>query len=269
MKVCVLSGGNVKGGYQAGALLKLEENGISFDHIYGVSVGAVNAVGWSYGNAKRLVEIWKGLRKSSDIIKLEWWSSLKRFFPTYNMNPLEKRLKEYAGGALPKCPATVSYVNLMNGKLLYACNSGMGIRDFIYYVIASASEPPLVKALDGTYLDGGIRDQTPLKKAIDDGATEIMAILTNPVSESMEEWEPGFPRSLSELVRTIDIVLNEAFISDIRRCLAYNQIPGKVKVKLNYIYPSENFPGSFKVVPEEIERAIELGYKDADKLLNV
>jgi NTE family protein len=41
-KALVLSGGSVKGAFQAGAIKALIEKGYTFDKIYGISVGSLN-----------------------------------------------------------------------------------------------------------------------------------------------------------------------------------------------------------------------------------
>ena len=173
MKALVLSGGNTKGGYQAGHLKKFEEKGVKFDAVYGVSVGAVNALGWGFGDANKLCETWLSLKKQSDLIEREPWYKLifKYGFLAYNLDPLAKNLAEYIGNPLkaPRCKLVATYVDLSNGELKHAeTTPELHNPKFPYYVIASASEPPMVVPLGGTLFDGGLRDQTPLKKAIED-----------------------------------------------------------------------------------------------------
>jgi len=271
----VMSGGNTKGGYQAGAIKYFEEKGLTFDSIYGVSVGAVNALGWAYGDAEKLIGMWKSLKATSDILKREsWWRFLFDLFPAYNMRPLQKKMEDYVDdeysalkAKAPRCRAVVSYVDLKDGSLKHADNTQMSVEEFIKWVICSASEPPLVKAFEDRYLDGGLRDQTPLKKAIDDGADQIWVVLTSPFTQKMEEWKSEWPHTWNQALRTLDIVLNEAFYNDIQRCLDYNKIPGKKEIDLRWIAPSVYFPSAFKVDPARIVQAIDLGYQDAPKLL--
>jgi len=81
----------------------------------------------------------------------------------------------------------------------------------------------------------------------------------------MDAWESKWPESLSAITRTVDIIANEIFINDIHRCLAYNHLSGKREIKLKYSYPREPLGGGgFEVSTKDIQRAINLGYLDAD-----
>ena len=77
----VLSGGGTKGAYQAGVLKKLEELGHVPDRIYGASIGALNAMGFSYGNADTLMDFWKSIKCRQDALKFNWNAlSLRQLF---------------------------------------------------------------------------------------------------------------------------------------------------------------------------------------------
>ena len=270
MKALVLSGGNVKGCYQAGALKKLWERGYRPDAIYGTSVGAVNTFGLLYGDPNKLCDFWLQLKSKNQIIKREpLWRIFVDGFIQYNMKPLLEQLNEYAQDLpAPALRGVVTYVDLFSGCLCYSESRTASKQEFMEYVVASATEPPIVKPLYNRFYDGGLRDQTPLKKAIDDGATEIFVILTNPYPSKPEVWQPKKPYVLYNLLRAVDIISNEVYINDIERCLAYNGVPGKRQIMLKFISPNIELKGGFDVDPDLIRRGLQAGYEDADKFFD-
>lgn len=266
MRAIVLSGGGLRGSFQAGALKRLEEANIIADRIYGVSTGAINAFGYAFGNSLRLVDIWKSIRRKKDIMKAEWW---KLFWAKglYNLNPLKEKMYDYVTGK-PRCYACVSYVELNDYELCYV-DTSESLDIFINAVLASSAQPPVIIPINDC-TDGGVREQTPLKRAIDDGADEIIVILTQPIRETiaLSSWTWKIPYIFSYIVRVTDILAHEVFLEDIKVALLYNSLPEKRKVKIDMIMPDrEIFSHSFDLENWKILEAINHGYQKASIFL--
>ena len=94
------------------------------------------------------------------------------------------------------------------------------------------------------YLDGGLREVVPIKKAVEDGATEIYAIATHP---KHRELEPINYRSFFSLIERIkDISVNQFENNDLDWAENYNEslvsIAGftlNKKISLKIIRPME------------------------------
>lgn len=259
----VLSGGGLKGSFQAGALKFLDEIGVTCDCIYGVSTGAINAFGYSFGKAEWLANLWLSIESKSDLMGVEWWKLLWAK-GLYNLNPLKEWMYEYVKDKpAPRCKAVVSYVELSSGKLVYVDNQGKP-EDFIDAVLASASQPPAIKPYMDR-IDGGVREQTPLKKAIDDGAKRIYAILTNPYPSevAVTEWDYSMPYLFSVIERATSIMGHEVFVKDIRHCLELNINPAFTKIDLTILSPDTRTMGTFEVDPAKIQFMVEEGYRKA------
>src|SRR5438874_310046 len=99
MRALVLGGGGVKGAYQVGALRKwLGEDGIDYDILWGISVGAINCAflaqqkkGEPKGAHEKLDELWRRVDDSK--IKrwwLGWWFAALWQRSVYDSQPLQK-----------------------------------------------------------------------------------------------------------------------------------------------------------------------------------
>lgn len=265
MRAVVLSGGGLAGSFQVGALKKLEEMGITCDCVYGVSTGALNSFGYSFGTAANLAELWLSIKSRSDLMGVEWW---KLFWAKglFNLNPLKEWMLEVAK-ATPRCRAVVSYADLRTGALIYCDNTVDSKEAFVDAVLASASQVPQIMPYNEYMIDGGVREQTPLKKAIDDGADKVIAILTHPFVENpTDTWEYSFPSMLSVISRATDIMSHEVFIKDIKRAIEQNENPNKKKIELQIIYPETTLIGTFEVNPSKIAASIAAGYAAANQL---
>src|SRR5690606_36074309 len=71
------------------------------------------------------------------------------------------------------------------------------------------------------YMDGGLREVIPIRKAIEDGATEIYAVATHPRHRNME---PINHKNLLNIIeRMKDISVNQLENNDIDWAENYNQ----------------------------------------------
>ncbi|WP_341227216.1 patatin-like phospholipase family protein [uncultured Arcticibacterium sp.] len=297
MRALVLGGGSLKGAWQAGAIQAVLETGFKPEMIYGISAGALNAgfivneagrqhidtstIDWDIVN-KKLIQFWiENITKPDDIgllksrFQLGIDTLLSRFDGLLDTNPLHEKLRKYINlTTLRRSPVNlkVGAVNVNTGKMHYADPME---QHFLDYLRASSSIPIMMPAIQiggdhrQAYLDGGLREVVPLKKAIEDGATEIYAIATHPKTR---ELEPINYRSFFSMIERIkDISVNQFENNDIEWAENYNEslvsIAGftlNKKISLKVIRPVEpiniNLTGFNS---HDIKEVIKQGYQFA------
>ncbi len=259
--VCVMSGGGAKGDYQVGVLKKLKENNRSFDGYYGTSVGALNSIGMSYGGISELEKVWRNIKGKGDILSFNTlsflWSS-----GVYSLSPLKKLISQFVSDkTYYMAPVTVCQVDLRSGKIEYVSNDKSSPEKFADAVCASCAIPGVMEHVNG-YVDGGVREQAPLYKAIQDGADKIVVILCNPITPDPLPYEmpSGMLKSIKIAPRAMDIMEHETFVNDIVKCLDYNNREDKKKIELEIYAPSTPLHDTLDFDPKKISEAIELGY---------
>lgn len=297
MKALVLGGGSLKGAWQAGAIQAVLESGFKPEMVYGISAGALNGsyivnqagkqylengkINWDLVN-KELIRFWiENITKPEDIgiLKSKWMlgieTLLSRFDGLLDTNPLHEKLRKHIDlNTLRRSPIAlkVGAVNINNGLMHYADPLE---QHFLDYLRASSSLPIIMPAIQiggdhrQAYLDGGLREVVPLKKAIEDGATEIIAIATHPKTNQLE---PMNYRSFFGLIERIkDISVNQFENNDIEWAENYNEslvsIAGftlNKKITLTVIRPVEPIHISLtSFTSADIKEAIKEGYQYA------
>jgi NTE family protein len=258
----VLSGGSVKGSMQYGILKYLYEQGFTPDVVYGTSVGNLNGMGYSYIGIKGLEKFWSKITKRSSLFKFNWLSLILKSKGVFNTKPLRKLVQEaIKEGIYPKIPCYSCCVNIKTGEIVYGTPD---MPDYEDYVVASASIPCFNDPI-GDLVDGGVREQTPLKKAIEDGCEKIVVILCNPYKQNPDEGKNG--NWIENLLRTTDLMAHEIFINDIEACRWYNANlePGKRKIELEVYCPEKLVIDSMDFTQDKIQPAILYGYECAKK----
>jgi len=244
----VLAGGSVKGAFQAGVIKALAEKGFQPEVIYGISAGSlnaaflVNALGQQKLDgqiisfqqaADDLWDFWETritnpacLSKPLSMFELGWTALTKKFRGLVSTDPLRELIQEVLSlRNLQASPVGlhIGAVNIMEGRIHYVDPSNP---DFMDYLMASSAVPilmPVVKIRGEerrSYLDGGLRDVTPVRRALDDGGKHIVCISCHP-----EAIEGGFFDSgdlLALVDRVMDIAVNEILNADLRETLLIN-----------------------------------------------
>lgn len=280
MRALVLSGGGSKGAYQAGALkFILGEKNVEYDVFCGVSVGAINcaflsmfASGEEKQSASLLVDLWSQLN-TSKIYKR--WSPFGRWHAVWNKSfydssPLSHLLKKNLD--LDKIRSSgkkvnVGTVSLSSGKYTIFDQTS---EYFIDAVIASASFPGMltpVSFMGQLWIDGGVKEISPIKKAIEMGADEIDVIITSPQTRIKHFIEN--PTTVDVLKRSIDLSTDKIMANDIEKVQMHNILAeaGLVDykyVKLNILRPDFNLiEDLLDFNPEKIKDMMAKGYADA------
>lgn len=280
MKALVLSGGGNKGAWQAGCIkYLLGDLGIKYDIFCGVSAGAINAAflsqycqGHEHAAGNKLYELWLQLN-TRKIYKrhFPWgrWHAL--FKPSfYDSSPLNELIRNNIKLDAIKNSnkkVAVGAVSLSTGKYtIFDQNSNY----FINAVVASASFPGMLTPIefDGQlWSDGGLKELSPLKTAIDLGATEIDVIITSPQNRIKKFIKK--PTIVDILRRVIDLSTDKIMSNDLEKVEMYNKLVqagliDKKYVKINILRPNFNLTENLlDFDPIKLKEMAEKGYSDA------
>lgn len=232
MKALVLSGGGSHGAFQVGVIKRLVELGRRWDAVYGVSVGAINALHMAMFNsadapaaAQTLEEFWLAIRGNGDVYQgwpfgmVDVVDILMKKGSIYDTSPLERFIrarfdaKKFAESNVNMAVGTVS---LRSGQIVYADKKTPG--DIVKWVMGSAAFPGAFEPIeiDGDrFVDGGIRHTTPIAKAIADGATEMDVVICDPQTGETAPWDVTQAGSAVKVgIRAADIMANQVLITD-------------------------------------------------------
>ncbi len=272
MKALVLGGGSLKGAWQVGVIHAILDTGFKPEMIYGISAGALNGsfivneagkqftekgeIDWDLVN-KKLLQFWlENIKEPSDIGVLKSKFSLgidtllSRFDGLIDTNPLHDKLKKHLNlTTLRRSPIRlkVGAVNINTGLMHYADPLE---QHFLDYLRASSSLPFIMPAIQiggdhrEAYMDGGLREVVPLRKAIEDGATDIYCVATHAKNRMLEHFNYRSFFSLIERIK--DITVNQFENSDIEWAENYAKTYGSIgsfnitkKIKLTVLRPEE------------------------------
>ena len=260
MNTLVLSGGGSHGAFQVGVLERLVETGAEFDMFCGVSVGALNASILAQhqtlaDGVAQLRGIWDTINTRSVYrhwLPFSWLTGLWR--PgLHSTQPLRLMVREHLK---PEILAEsgkklrVGAVNLNTGRYTIFTESAVEIASA---VIASAALPVWLEAATmrgDLWVDGGIRNVTPMKAALDAGATDITAVVSYKRGQSRRVDVK--PNAVAVGMRAFGIMFDETVENDLEICSTY--IPVKVT--------SPNKGLGFDAMdfsPKHIASAIQLG----------
>ncbi|MBC7407459.1 MAG: patatin-like phospholipase family protein [Arcicella sp.] len=301
-KILVLAGGSVKGAYQAGVVRAVFEAGFHPDAIYGISAGSMNA---SYlvnnfgiqalendGNidfpqaAIDLSNFWVNNINTPDSLALRrgtydlGMSAIRRNFEgLLDTTPLREILHNNIQiRNLNSSPIQlkVGAVDVINGSIVYADPT---YEHFLDYVMASSAIPILMPVVNigglrkMAFLDGGLRDVAPIRKAMNDGATEIVCIACH--TRHIEGGDFPYGNLLALVDRVMDIAVNECLNADLdwaefrNECLPmdgsegeFGILKGQSRIKLKIIRPQKPLNIDIQGFDQEdIKRMILLGYQ--------
>ncbi len=245
-RALVMSGGGSRGAFQLGAVDYLvNDRGLDFEVIAGVSTGSLNAVMLAQGRGleglreqlEELKRVWFGIRSSRDVYRRRFLGELLVFVlknSLYSTRPLRKKIWRLVSPAKLQSSGKelrIGAVCLESGDFRAADQNDLLIRE---WTLASASIPvlfPVVGAGDQSCVDGGARDITPLNAAfealkqvcsdVSEERAEMYVLLASPlvVSEQRSRWKTG----LDVAERASAILLNEISREDVKHAIAVNR----------------------------------------------
>ena len=284
----VLNGGGAKGAFEAGALKVLLDHDFEFNLIAGVSAGALNGAMLATDQADPLFHLWQTITESDITTKLSILKTALKYVkykigiskPPMSFadnTPLKKLARRYLTNRPLKIPFIAGRVNLETGEYV----SEVHVQQLVDEVIASTAEPiiwPPVSIDGGLYVDGGVRNISPLHDVLDQSPDRIIIIGPDPLEERTYSQKPGDIVDIAK--QTLEIILNETLINDIERYLDINEIIKQVghpiknrKGKLMFHYetililPEEQLGDTLDFSREALDRRWKLGVDGAEKSL--
>ncbi|WP_232494711.1 patatin-like phospholipase family protein [Novosphingobium kaempferiae] len=297
----VLSGGGAKGAFQVGALDALvNTHGVKPAIVVGTSTGAIQALGVAQNDVTGLVQVWESLKNDRDIYK-ERSGVIGAAFgekALYNASPLRKLLKDFADPA--KLAASgidlrLGVVSLQSGEFRTIDQSVPDIHNWVY---ASCAMPvffdPLQTSDKQQWVDGGVRDVTPLGAALELNPTSVLVIRASPTSQPASKKNYGGMISIG--LRAVGLLQSEVSRNDLANAALVNdmlaargqlfagleasgitgteanrlllpldkQISKYRFARIHIVEPEEEYSDTLEFDPAKIKKAIEAGRKAID-----
>jgi predicted patatin/cPLA2 family phospholipase len=197
----VIEGGGMRGVYSGGMVRALEQLGLrdGFDEIYGTSAGAFNAAAFAVGNGAGAADIYpddlsgtrfidprRALARRGPLIGLDYLVD----DVLENSKPLD--LVALADSDVPVRPIATSTGDLRP----HALRDLRTPAEWKAALRATACVPvlagPPVPLNGRTWIDGAVSEPIAVARALDDGATHVLALLSRPpIDRAMPAAERG------------------------------------------------------------------------------
>ncbi len=193
-------GGGFRAIFGAGVLDRCLEEGIAFDHCYGVSACSANLTSFlahQHGRNHTFYTQYafrKEYASVNSFIHNHNFANLDYVYGTLSNHDGENPL-DYEAFAANPAQFTVVACDARDGSTKYFTKDDMHYDD--YDVLKASSAVPVAcqpYVIDGVpYFDGGIADPVPVQKAIDDGCDRIVLVLTRPKDVIREQHKDVAP----------------------------------------------------------------------------
>ena len=270
-------GGGTRGAYGAGVFDYFLDNGIDFDYCIGVSAGSANCASYLGGQRSRNYRFYTdyGFRKEymgfGNLIKTGSYINFRYIYGTLSNSDGEDPLdydKILDNKAIYKIVAT----DAESGEAVYFDKThGMSSDNYLALMasccVPLANKPVVIN--NHKYFDGGVADPVPIDKAIEDGCTKLVIILTKPVTMGdnvkrnaraarLLKWK--YPNAAAALKSR-----SELYSQSLKKALQFEK-EGKAVV----IAPSDiSGMGTLTKDLASIKKLYESGMKDADKIMRL
>lgn len=257
----VLEGGGMRGAFTAGIIEYFLENDIYFDYTIGVSAGANNGANYTSRQSQRNKKIF------TELVEDKRYMSFKNLIKDGNYFGMDFLFQQLPHDILPFDYNSFKNSNTLLKVAATECESGeinffspQKIDDIskIDKIFKASSSLPLfskpVKIENKLYLDGGIRDSIPVKKAVTDGYQKAVIILTR---------EKEYRKSPVKAKFLLDLLLREYpnLVFDLKeRHQVYNQT-------LDFVERKEKAGDFFVYRPQKID--IDRFTKDTEQLKRI
>lgn len=276
-RALILGGGGAKGAFQVGMLKRLvEEEGLDFQILRGVSVGALNAAylaqaATGSGSLEALKtqlgaleRLWtERIEGNSSVYNerfwgyvgaLAWTDSLYDFSPLQNLIETDLDLERLRGSGRD---FSVGVTSLVSGRYQEVRPSDPLFKAKLR---ASAAIPVIFPHVslpeeEEAYVDGGARNITPLKSAFGAQPDELYVLMTSqasfangevpentvPVRAFSEHWRDNWLGTKvcgrHVLMRTLEILTDEIYLEDISGAIQWNRISKAVAQARDNAHP--------------------------------
>ena len=189
----ILEGGSLKCAFTAGILdVFLDYKFPDFDYYYGVSSGSMAMSYYLAKQRKNFIKVSRALVENPEFL------SYKNSFSEQGLMNLEF-LNGYVFKTFPFNEEAADETSKGKKVVIVTTDHKTGKAHYLHptkgkwlnYMMASATLPMITKGrtdVDGTWMfDGGYSDSIPIKKAISDGAKNILVIRTRPEKLKIEK----------------------------------------------------------------------------------
>lgn len=248
----VVSGGGSKGAFAVGAIdYMIHDLGISFDIVAGTSTGSLIAPLVTAGgdeNFDTLKHIYTSVETEDIIVMRDPPETIIRSSSVYRTDPLLRLIARHVtSDVLAEIEASgiqmfITTVCMQTARITYFQTGPQGVADdnsdlvqvndrdgLIRAILASANQPVLMpiiripKGSDGLrqYGDGGVREYAPIKIAIDNGATDIFAIVLTPPPDRRATVQKRYTKLPGIAIRTLSLLTQEVGDNDVKLASLY------------------------------------------------
>ena len=264
----IVEGGAMRGAWAAGVLAYLQERGRrQYDLVYAASSGACSAAYFVADMWEPGLAIWRDL--ACNVVRK---SNLLRHKPiidlAYLVDHIIRKRVPLSIEALQKAPTRFFIVltDCYTGQPVYfhVCD------DRVFAALRATASMALATRgfdyVDGQpYADGGVADPIPLRRAIQDGATDITVVLTHNPAFRLKPT----PRWMGKLAYPEWPLVAKVWTA--RQNVNYNAALDLMKqppagVRIRVFRPLRPLPvGSFTVEQKQIAAALALGHDEASQ----
>ena len=206
MPSLILEGGTLRPIFSAGVMDALLDNNITFPYCIGVSAGITNGVSYISKQKGRNLEVVTKYRNDNRYLSNRNFLRCKSIFGLdFVFDEIPNNLIPFDMDTYRKYPGKVlvGVTNAHTGKTEYL--NGKDLDDKATMLRATCAIPllfPVIKINGKEYYDGGLCDPIPIKKAIADGNTKHLIVLTQP---------KGYKKELSKKNILVAKLLNKKY----------------------------------------------------------
>jgi len=216
MTTVVLSGESSRGVWQYAVLRYLISNGLEVKKLYGISSGALVSALVSQINPEAITAELQKITKISDVFKFDYLFPFKTGF--YKTSPLERTLRHllehHRLPASSRVPGVVSYVDYLQGSLIYKDVNKLADEDLIEAVLSAVSIPGLVIPFKAPYVDAGCMEINPVTYAISQGEKSIAVIIGRPSNPAIAASPTGLFKGAKIAYRALDLMMHSMCMDD-------------------------------------------------------
>ena len=206
MPSLILEGGTLRPIFSAGVMDALLDNNITFPYCIGVSSVITNGVSYISKQKGRNLEVVTKYRNDNRYLSYRNFLRCKSIFGLdFVFDEIPNNLIPFDMDTYRKYPGKVlvGVTNAHTGKTEYL--NGKDLDDKATMLRATCAIPllfPVIKINGKEYYDGGLCDPIPIKKAIADGNTKHLIVLTQP---------KGYKKELSKKNILVAKLLNKKY----------------------------------------------------------
>lgn len=266
MGALVLEGGTFRPIFSSGVMDALNDHGVDFPYVIGVSAGITDGFSYVSKQPKRNYNILMNHRHDKRYVGLRnYWHDRSLFGLKYAYETIPNEIYPFDWDTFLNNPAQVKVgvTNVETGQCEYL--DGKQLDKKCTMLKATCAIPfafPVISLNGKKYYDGGICDSIPVKKAMEDGHQKLLIVLTRP---------KGYQKTLSKANVVASRLLKKKYPQLVQplltRHLLYNETLAyceqlEQQGQAIILRPSEELQiDSFEKDLQKIDRIYQYGYQ--------